>query len=281
MKLLTALLSAILIFSISAGAQQNQQNQTKTEESDHVGSLESAESVGEEDLTESPQPDGIGTIVTFETPDGKEATGYLLEALVDSDDFLFIIHEWSGLNEDIKKLAEKYYADLGTVNVLVLDLYDGKISKTSEDTTKYREQLDEGRAKAIIEGALDLAGNSSEIATVGWNFGGWWALQAAMLAGSEAQGAVLYYGNEENNVDKIEGEVPFPVMAIIAERDDWKDPEVVKNFERDLREAAKELVIHFYEADRQLDNPHDPTADMEATNKAYKQSLFFLKRALD
>ncbi|MBW3545950.1 MAG: dienelactone hydrolase family protein, partial [Bacteroidetes bacterium] len=97
----------------------------------------------------------------------------------------------------------------------------------------------------------------------------------------EAQGAVLYYGNEGNDVDQIEGKVPFPVMAIIADRDDWKDPEVAKNFERDLREAAEELVVHFYETDRRLDNPQDPTADMEASKKAYKQSLFFLKRALD
>ncbi|UII33703.1 dienelactone hydrolase family protein [Fulvivirga ulvae] len=223
----------------------------------------------------------IGKMIKINTPDGKTANAYLLEAQVDSDDYLFVIHEWWGLNGHIKKMAEKYYSDLGTVNVLALDLYDGKIAETREKASEYMGQVDDKRARAIIKGALDHAGNSSEIATIGWCFGGGWALQAAMMAGGEAQGAVMYYGMPEKDVDKIKAKINFPVLGIFAKKDEWITPEVVSKFQKDMKEAQKELNVHFYEATHAFANPSNPNHDEEATEDAYRKSLAFLKRVLD
>lgn len=223
----------------------------------------------------------IGKMIKIKTSDGKTANAYLLESQVDSDDYLFVIHEWWGLNGHIKKIAEKYYSDLGTVNVLALDLYDGRIAETREKASEYMGQVDDKRARAIIQGAIDYAGNSSEIATIGWCFGGGWALQAAMMAGSEAQGAVIYYGMPEKDVEKIKEKVNFPVLGIFARKDEWITPEIVENFQKDMEEAQKELNVHFYEATHAFANPSNPNHDKEATEDAYQKSMAFLKRVLD
>lgn len=223
----------------------------------------------------------IGKMIKFKTSDGKTANAYLLESQVDSDDYLLVIHEWWGLNDHIKKISEKYYSELGTVNVLAIDLYDGKIADTREKASEYMGKVDDKRARAIIKGALDYAGNSSEIATIGWCFGGGWALQAAMMAGSEAQGAVIYYGMPEKDIERIKEKINFPVLGIFGTKDDWITPEVVSNFEKNMKEAQKELNVHFYEATHAFANPSNPDHDKEATQDAYEKSLAFIKRVLD
>ena len=223
----------------------------------------------------------IGKMITYETPDGKKANAYVLESQVDSDNYLFVIHEWWGLNGHIKKMAEKLYSDLGTVNVIALDLYDGKVADTREMASKYMQEVDDKRARDIIKGALDYAGNSSEVATIGWCFGGGWALQAAMIAGDQAQGAIMYYGMPEKDVEKIKEKVNFPVLGIFAKQDEWITPEVVNSFEVNMEEAQKELNVHFYDAGHAFANPSNPDYHKEAAEDAYNKSLAFIQRRLD
>ncbi|MBL6446295.1 dienelactone hydrolase family protein [Fulvivirga sp. 29W222] len=222
-----------------------------------------------------------GKMIKIKTADGKTANAYLLEAQEDSDDYLFVIHEWWGLNGHIKKMAEKYYRELGNVNVLALDLYDSKVAETREKASEYMGQADEKRVRAIIQGALDYAGNGSKIAAIGWCFGGGWALQAAMMAGNEARGAVIYYGMPEKDLNKIKEKINFPVLGVFARNDNWITPEVVSKFQKDMQTANKELKIHFYEATHAFANPSNPNHDMKAAEDAYQKSLAFLKEVLD
>src|SRR6187402_828861 len=69
----------------------------------------------------------VGEMMKFKTPDGTDASGYLIKAKNKSDKWLFVYQEWWGLNDHIKKEADKFYTDLGAdVNVIALDMYDGK-----------------------------------------------------------------------------------------------------------------------------------------------------------
>src|SRR5688572_5156051 len=54
-----------------------------------------------------------GKMITFKTPDGQEAKGYLIEAKNKTDNWLFVFQEWWGLNDHIKRESEKLYKDLG------------------------------------------------------------------------------------------------------------------------------------------------------------------------
>ena len=79
----------------------------------------------------------MGKEITFKTPDGKEGFAYIIEAAKPTDKFLFVIHEWWGLNDYIKQESEKWYNTLGNVTVIALDLYDKKVATTRDSAAKY------------------------------------------------------------------------------------------------------------------------------------------------
>jgi len=42
------------------------------------------------------------TMMTFPTPDGKEGSTYMVKSKTNSNKYLFVIHEWWGLNDHVK-----------------------------------------------------------------------------------------------------------------------------------------------------------------------------------
>lgn len=52
--------------------------------------------------------------------------------------YVFVIHKPWGLNNYIKQEAEKLQKELGNVNVIALDLYDGKVASTQQEAGKHR-----------------------------------------------------------------------------------------------------------------------------------------------
>ena len=78
----------------------------------------------------------IGKAITYSTPDGKTANAFVFMAKNKTNNYLLVVHEYWGLNDWIKKESEKLYTDLGNVNVIDLDLYDGKVATTREDAGK-------------------------------------------------------------------------------------------------------------------------------------------------
>ena len=122
----------------------------------------------------------------------KTGSAYVLKAPEEGSDYLFVIHEWWGLNDHIKQEAERLQAELGgNINVMALDLYDGKVATTREDASKYMQASTEERGAAIIQGAINHAGTTAKIATVGWCFGGGWSLKSSILAGEQGAGCVI------------------------------------------------------------------------------------------
>jgi len=227
----------------------------------------------------------VGKMITFSTPDGKEGTGYYLEPNVDSDEYLFVFHEWWGLNDYIKKEAEKYFDDLQNVHVIALDMYDGKVASTREEAGKLMQGMDQARGTAIVKGALDWAGINAEIATVGWCFGGGWALEAGLItsqpdAGPELVGAVMYYGMPVKDVKRLKM-LEGPVLGIFGSQDEWINPDVVDAFRANMAEAGVPLDVKMYDAVHAFANPSNPDYNKEYAEEAYRISLAFLQRQLN
>ncbi len=143
-----------------------------------------------------------GNAITFKAPDGTDAYGWEIKAKQPTNNYLFVIHEYWGLNDYIKKESETLWNDLGNVNVIALDLYDKKIATTREDAGKFMQAVTTERASAIINGAINYAGANAKIYTIGWCFGGGWSLQATLLAGKQAYGCVMYYGMPEKDTNE-------------------------------------------------------------------------------
>ena len=221
----------------------------------------------------------IGKNISFKGSDGKEAYGYELKAAKPSKKYLFVIHEWWGLNDHIKREAEKLYNDLGDVNVIAIDLYDQKVADNRNDAAKYMQAVQGERAVAILEGARSYAGKNAKIATIGWCFGGGWSLQASILLGKQAAGCVIYYGMPEKDLDKLKG-LQTKVLGIFASKEQWISPAVVDEFEANMKKVKKNLTLKRFDAEHAFANPSNPAFDKEATEQAYAATMEFLKKQL-
>jgi carboxymethylenebutenolidase len=221
----------------------------------------------------------IGKEITFKAADGSEAYGYELKAAKPSKKYIFVIHEWWGLNDHIKREAEKLYKDLGDVNVIALDLYDRKVATTREEAAQYMQSVKTERVESILKGAFAYAGKKARIGTIGWCFGGGWSLQAAILAEKQARACVIYYGMPEKDTEKLK-KLKAEVLGIFASKERWISPAIVDEFEKNLGTLKKKSSINRFNAEHAFANPSNPNYDKEATEKAYQLTLAFFRNKM-
>jgi len=220
-----------------------------------------------------------GEMITFKTADGKDANAYLLKAKKKTNRYLFVIHEWWGLNDYIKQESEKYAKDMPNVNILALDLYDGQVTDKREEAGKLMQAVQYDRAKSIVQGALAYAGKKAKIGTVGWCFGGGWSLQSALLLGKQAKACVIYYGMPEKDKEKLKT-IQAEVLGIFASQEKWITTGIVTEFEKNMKDAGKPITIKNFDADHAFANPSNPRYNAEYAKQAYTLSLEFLKKKL-
>ena len=222
---------------------------------------------------------GKGSTITFKTPDGKTGKAYAIKNDKATDKVLFVYQEWWGVNDYIKQVAEKYKEELGEVNVYAIDLYDGEVATTAPEAQKLMGGLKEERAKAIIQGAIDMVGKNAKIASIGWCMGGAWSLQSALLEGKQAVGCVMYYGMPEKNIDRLKT-LNCDVIGFFGSQDGFINPDVVKAFEQDMKKAGKKLETHSYDAPHAFANPSNPKFSKEFAEDAHAKALAYLRGKL-
>lgn len=221
----------------------------------------------------------VGKMIKIKTSDGKEANAFFLKANKKTNNWIFVFQEWWGLNDNIKKEAEKLYHDLGNVNVLAPDMYDGKLATDAETAGKYMQEFKQARGTAIVEGALAFAGKDAKIGTIGWCFGGGQSLQATLTIGKQAAACVMYYGMPEEDVARLKT-LNCDVLGIFGTEDKWINPTVVEKFETNMKAANKKVTVKNYHADHAFANPSNPQFKKEDTEDAYKASLAFFRARL-
>lgn len=219
---------------------------------------------------------GKGSFISFKTPDGKTGRAYLVKNETPTNKVLFVFQEWWGVNDYIKQVAEQYKEELGDVNVYAIDLYDSKIAATPDEAQKLMMGLKEERANAIIKGAIALVGPKASIATIGWCMGGGWSLQAALLAGKQAVGCVVYYGLPEKNLERLK-KLSCDVIGFYGTQDKFINPDVVAAFQKDMDKAGKKLTVHSYDAVHAFANPSNPKFNRAYAADAHDKALAYLK----
>jgi carboxymethylenebutenolidase len=162
------------------------------------------------------------------------------------------------------------------VNVIAVDLYDGKVATTPEEAGKYMGDVKSERAVAILKGVQMYAGPKAQFASIGWCFGGGWSLQEALLGGKQTVGCVMYYGMPEKDVAKLKT-LNTDVLGIFAAQDKWINTEVVNQFKKDMAAAGKKVTIESYDADHAFANPSNPKFSKEYAAKAHGQALAYLR----
>ena len=217
-----------------------------------------------------------GEMITFKTTDVTDGNGYLVKSKIKSNKWLFVYQEWWGLNDHIKKQADILYNEMGgNVNVLAIDMYDGKVATTREDAAKYMQSADEKRLENIVNGALAYAGKKAKVASIGWCFGGGWSLKSAILSKKQAIGSVMYYGMPVQDVEKLKT-LNCEVLGLFA-TEEWISKKVIEEFAVNMKTANKSLNYKIFEAEHAFANPSNPKFDEKAATEANAMAVKFLK----
>ncbi len=217
----------------------------------------------------------IGRMVSMKVEGGKEAAIFEVKSGKTSGAVILMFHEWWGLNEYILREAERIHIATGAT-VLAIDLYDRQVATTAEEAATLMQGLNKERVEAIIKACLEYGGKFSRVQTIGWCMGGGWSLQAAILAGQQGYGCVVYYGMPETEKEKL-AQLGGPVLGIYASKDAWITPQLVDEFDENMKIVQKKFTKYSYDADHAFANPSNPKYDKVATAKANDLVLKFLK----
>jgi carboxymethylenebutenolidase len=207
-------------------------------------------------------------------PAGKPMTG--MPALI-------VIHEWWGLNDNIRQTAERLAGE-GYVT-LAVDLYRGQSGANPRDAMRLMNELnergDEGREN--LAAAYDYLVNvvqAKRVGVIGWCLGGRWSLQAALRLPTQLAAAVIYYGgvtDDKAQLDTLE----MPILGLFAGDDPVVPPETVTAFRAALIELGKDADIHIYpESKHAFANPSGEAYDPVAAEDAWGRTTRFLAEHL-
>jgi carboxymethylenebutenolidase len=251
----------------------------------HAPIAEFAKFASDADFRAAHQPDflrhyeAVGGMVEFPVAGGANGKAYVVKAANETTKYLMIFHEWWGLNNNTKREADEWSKELN-INVIAVDLYDGKEATTPDEAGKLMQANDAKRASAIIKGAAKYCGKKATFRTLGWCFGGGWSLQAALQLKKKAKACVMYYGMPEKDVNLLK-KLQCNVTFIHASKDQWINDRVVEEFEKNMQAAGKGLAVHRYDADHAFANPTSPRYH-EASAKASRQAVkeFLTKKGL-
>ncbi|HKV62559.1 MAG TPA: dienelactone hydrolase family protein [Candidatus Acidoferrum sp.] len=196
---------------------------------------------------------------------------------------LVVIHEWWGLNDQIKDEARKF-ADQGYV-ALAVDLYRGKVATTPEDAHELMRGVPDDRGIRDLKAAFDYLSSRrdvepNKIGSVGWCMGGGWSIKLAMNEPKLAA-CIVNYGalpTEASSIAKIEA----PVLGNFGAEDRGITPDSVHAFESAMKSAGKSADVKIYEgAGHAFQNPNNKEGYRpEAAVDAWSRMTAFLKQAL-
>ncbi|MFT4022611.1 MAG: dienelactone hydrolase family protein [Flavihumibacter sp.] len=196
---------------------------------------------------------GAGRELAFETPDGGTARAWEWKAPRKTAYTILLFHSSWGLTSDVRQEAEKLSNALG-INVLAVDMYNGKLATSSEEAVKLAQSVDEDRASAIIEGAFSYLGEQQKIFSLGWSFGGGWSLQSAIFGGSQMAGCIIYYGALEQSQKKLQL-LHCDVIGFFGNQDKWPGPAQVADFKMNMEKAGKKFLPNRYPGGHGFANP--------------------------
>ena len=219
----------------------------------------------------------------------KDAQGYLVYPTSNDSEpklpAVIMIHEWWGLNQNIKDMAN-LLAKNGFV-VLAADLYHGKATDNPQvatdlvQTARKSQNLSIANLQAAVN-YLSSAPNvdSSKIVSLGWCFGGGQSLQLALNSQEHPLAAtILYYGTplvtDKDSISKIK----WPVLGIFGDKDQAIPMAEVNQFSATLNQTGITNEIHVYSGvGHAFANPSGENYAPKETEDAWQRTLSFLNK---
>lgn len=192
---------------------------------------------------------------------------------------LLLIHEWWGLNDEMREVAARM-ADAGYL-ALSVDLFEGQVASEPDRARALMTGLDAAKARETMVGWAGWmrrdAGCNGKLGALGFCMGGGWALNTALATPLEA--AVIFYGNCAKTAADL-APLKGPVQGHFGRLDQGIPVAMAEGFREALKAAGKAGEIHIYEANHAFARVGGPNFHRESADLAWKRTLAFLKKNL-
>ena len=224
-----------------------------------------------------------GGEVMYGTVDGKMLHGYLAKpaTMGKKRPAIIVVHEWWGLNENIKAVTDRYAGE--GYMVLAVDLF-GRVA-TTPDTAMVLYQT---AMKNVPAGEQNLSAaitylksqGATSIGSVGYCFGGHWSLRTGLVGGQDIKAVVMYYGAPITDPAQLT-RLKAPVLGLYGGLDKCIPVDSVRAMEKSMKGAGRSVRINVYaDANHAFANPSGQAYNAAAATDAWKKSLAFFKANL-
>ncbi len=283
--LLTAILSLFALNACDTGSQGAGENQPDaTPQRNDARPDESAATAGSAADVAAQRPVVAETLPYAEVDEELVYGHFVFPAdMVDPLPGVIVIHEWWGLNDGVRAMADRIAAE-GYV-VLAVDLFGGGSTKSPAEaremmvTVVENPTLAEENIRQAYQFLAD-SGQAPRIGVLGWDFGGGWALNTAMLFPAELDAAVIYYGQVTADERRL-APMDVPILGLFGEKDRGIPVASVRAFEQALQRLGKNYEIEIYpEAQHAFADATGNNYNAAVAEKAWVRALTFLNRHL-
>ena len=231
----------------------------------------------------------MGEMIEFPS-NGTTGQGYLATpgGGAGSGPGVVVIQEWWGLVPHIKEVADRFAA-AGFV-ALAPDLYHGETTSEPDEAGKKMMAMNIEKAAKDMSGAVDAvaerssSSNPDKVGVVGFCMGGGLALLLGTLRPDKVKAVAPFYGvipwpAAQPDWSKLAGSA---VQGHYAEKDDFANPDTVRQLEQDLKSKGVDVEMFIYPgADHAFFNDTRPDVhDASASTQAWDRTIAFFKKHL-
>ena len=217
--------------------------------------------------------------VMLATPNGPAMAALATPAGDGPHPAIIICHEWWGLNDDMRRIAERFARE-GFL-ALAVDFYEGKSTADPEEALKLVMQFQTDHALVVTTAAVAFLKShprgGQEVSITGFCLGGAMAI-AAICNVPGLHAGVPFYGlplPKYLHFDKVRA----PLLGHFAETDAHVPSEKVQAVVEQARAAGVSFECHFYQGGHGFMRKPDPQSyHAESAQLAWDRTIAFLKR---
>lgn len=283
--ILTAILALSVLFACDTGSRGTGGSQPDAaQQSDDAEPPERKKSSGSpvEAATQRPV---VAETLPYAEVDEKLVRGHFVfpADMVDPLPGVIVIHEWWGLDDSVRAMADRIAAE-GYV-VLAVDLFSGQSTRSPAAAREMmvevveNPELAEQNIRQAYQFLVD-SGQAPKIGVIGWDFGGGWALNTAILFPDDLDATIIYYGQVTTDEGRL-ASMDVPLLGLFGAKDRGIPVATVRGFERALENLGKKYEIEIYpDAKHAFADPAGANYNATVAEQAWARALEFLDRHL-
>lgn len=218
-------------------------------------------------------------LVKIHSKTGKDLAGALARPAQTPAPAVVLVHEWWGLNDQIKATAVEF-ANLGYL-ALAVDLFNGRVVTSADEARDLVQRVDTTEALATMASWINWAHNHQNsthmVGVVGWCFGGGWSLNGSIVAPVDA--TVIYYGKCDLPAEQL-ARLKGPVMGHFGTKDTYIDKAMVGRFEAAMKQAGRPYQVFWYDAGHAFANPTGDNFNKPDAQLAWQRTTEFFGKEL-